>query len=682
MTENDYFALIDNCSLGKKLPDALYMHKTGLKQEPELNKLSQKAARIAGLESERYNVIKFGLKKQKISLLDYPAFFDEAFPPLSTSWTVDLLNETARCTRYNPAGNGPILHRKELLLTLDHPRHAEFSELTQSAEQAGLLDDKRHIGFRHYWNEVLQACGYGVEGNALVKIRPDEGARERIRIRRHKTAIHRNKLSSPVKLLWLHDFLNGTYSIFDYGCGRGDDVQALTEHNLDAAGWDPYFAPELTKKRSDIVNLGFVLNVIEDPTERKEALLGAASLADKLLVVSVLLGGRSAMEKHRLFQDGVITSRDTFQKYYSQEELSKYIEEVLEVSPIAVSPGCFYIFFDGAEEQNFLARRQRSYQPNASLPASRLARVKPGTPKKPRKARPRKPNKYELFADLAEKFWNSCLQLGRVPGSDEFEDHDELIANLGKPKTVFNYLVRKFGTEELKKSQEARKADLLVFLALNMFEQRKSFKSLPKNLQKDIRMFLGSYSKALEQAKILLFSVGAREIILKHVLNIKTEGIGFLEGNHSLILHTSLLKNLPPVLRVLLGCAARMYGDIEHADLVKIHLQSAKVSVMNYDDFEGKSLPMLLERVKIDLGRQKVHFFDYGKIDNSQLLFYKSRYLPGNHPMLEQQARFDDDLSKLEFLDLSGYGPSQKQFFELMESAGFSTSGFSITQQR
>ena len=36
---------------------------------------------------------------------------------------------------------------------------------------------------------------------------------------------------------------------------------------LDAVGWDPHFAPDTPKEPTDVVNLGFVINVIEDSDE-------------------------------------------------------------------------------------------------------------------------------------------------------------------------------------------------------------------------------------------------------------------------------------------------------------------------------------------------------------------------------------------------------------------------------
>ena len=42
-----------------------------------------------------------------------------------------------------------------------------------------------------------------------------------------------------------------------------------------------------------------------------------------------------------------------------------------------------------------------------------------------------------------------------------------------------------------------------------------------------------------------------------------------------------------------------------------MYLQSGKVSFQNYDDFEGFENPNLVERVKVDLSRLRVDYFDY-----------------------------------------------------------------------
>ena len=115
-------------------------------------------------------------------------------------------------------------------------------------------------------------------------------------------------------------FLDGSQSVFDYGCGRGDDLRLLSGLNVPSSGWDPPFRPDAERESADIVNLGFVLNVIEDPYERRETLKAAFALARKVLIVSVMLGYQSKRAQFAAYEDGVRTQRNTFQKYYVQNE--------------------------------------------------------------------------------------------------------------------------------------------------------------------------------------------------------------------------------------------------------------------------------------------------------------------------------------------------------------------------
>ena len=53
------------------------------------------------------------------------------------------------------------------------------------------------------------------------------------------------------------------------------DVETLIEAGFNAGGWDLHYFPETELKPADVVNLGFVLNVIEDAIEREDALKNA-----------------------------------------------------------------------------------------------------------------------------------------------------------------------------------------------------------------------------------------------------------------------------------------------------------------------------------------------------------------------------------------------------------------------
>ena len=130
-------------------------------------------------------------------------------------------------------------------------------------------------------------------------------------IPRHKTAIHRTDLSRPLKCALRDGLLGCGTSLFDYGCGHGHDLDLCHSQGIAAAGWDPVFRPDVPLQHADVVNLGFVLNVIEDTAERAAALGHAWRLAGRLLVVAAQVHvagrGHSAVE----FGDGVLTRRGT-----------------------------------------------------------------------------------------------------------------------------------------------------------------------------------------------------------------------------------------------------------------------------------------------------------------------------------------------------------------------------------
>ena len=92
-------------------------------------------------------------------------------------------------------------------------------------------------------------------------------------IERHRAAIPRIDLSRPVKLAIEWEILNTNLTFFDYGCGYGGDVERTKKLGYKSAGWDPYYFPDVELRSTDIVNLSYIINVIEDPEERDRALI-------------------------------------------------------------------------------------------------------------------------------------------------------------------------------------------------------------------------------------------------------------------------------------------------------------------------------------------------------------------------------------------------------------------------
>ncbi|MCJ8320667.1 MAG: DNA phosphorothioation-associated putative methyltransferase, partial [Colwellia sp.] len=365
MNAEQFKELVNSLDVGKKLPDSIYFHKDTFSDVPEaLSKFIKIVAKALKIEDANWNLIKVFRNDFRLSLLNYPLFFEDSYPALEQSVNVDLTKLSHRITSYSEQENPPILHRKETMVPKDHEFHDHFCMLTQEGEAAGLYENNRMIGFRNSWERLITKHGYElVDGRLFRNSAVNSNVNNEKEIDRHKTAIVRHELSAPMKTLAKNGFLSGEFSIFDYGCGRGDDIRELEAHGIDALGWDPNFRPDSEIINSDVVNIGFVINVIEDQDERIGAVLGAWEAAGKLLVISAMLANESYLAQFKPYKDGVITSRNTFQKYFSQAELKSYIERTLDDEPIAISPGIFYVFKDKALEQHFLQNRhKRSYQ--------------------------------------------------------------------------------------------------------------------------------------------------------------------------------------------------------------------------------------------------------------------------------------------------------------------------------
>ena len=120
-----------------------------------------------------------------------------------------------------------------------------------------------------------------------------------------------------------------------------------------------------------------------------------------------------------------------------------------------------------------------------------------------------------------------------------------------------------------------------------MTKLRKRFlrREIPLRIKNDIRSFFGDLSSAQTRARDLLFAAGDPGEI-----DIACEGVDVgWQDEDSLMIHRSLLGELPPILRIYVHCAAYRYGDPAQADVIKIHKHSGKITFQHYDDFDGKA---------------------------------------------------------------------------------------------
>jgi len=436
-------------------------------------------------------------------------------------------------------------------------------------------------------------------------------------VERHKTAIGRADLSRPIKLALTDGLVCPKTPIFDYGCGRGQDISRLSSMGFKINGWDPFFRPDAPRNPAAIVNLGYVVNVIEDPRERDEALRDAWSLAKSVLVVSARLTAE-AREGAEIsdHSDGHLTSRGTFQKLFEQTELRNWIEQTLRVSALPAGPGVFYVFRDDEARVAFQASRyrRRAVAPRFSRSETLF-------------------NEHEAILQPLIDFW---AKRGRMPADHELgSDMGPLLEIFGSAKRAFQVIKRVTDAKEWDAIAAERAQDLQLYLALSQFDGRPRYSDLPEELKHDVKAFFSTYTKACQVADELLFSLGDPEVI---EASCKSSEVGKLTPS-AIYVHESAIEALPPILRLYEGCARGYIGRVDGANLIKLHRGDPKVSYLTYPEFETDPHPALAHSLTVNLQTFRLKSRRYTGQRNPPILHRKETFVAPDHPLYAKFAR-------------------------------------------
>ena len=147
--------------------------------------------------------------------------------------------------------------------------------------------------------------------------------------KRGNTAISRQAMSRPmVKMLKASMFDNKR--VLDYGCGKGFDVEQLKSLGFDITGYEPFASDKYLQVPSgsfDIITNNYVLNVIENPEERKE-LIEKMKKMSKVVVITVRSDKKSIKNTWKKYNDGYLTPKNTFQKIYDEKSLKEEFGDV------------------------------------------------------------------------------------------------------------------------------------------------------------------------------------------------------------------------------------------------------------------------------------------------------------------------------------------------------------------
>ena len=92
------------------------------------------------------------------------------------------------------------------------------------------------------------------------------------------------------------------------------------------------------------------------------------------------------------------------------------------------------------------------------------------------------------------------------------------------------------------------------------------------------------------------------------------------------------MNKLPPLLRVYEGCASRVYGRLENANIVKIYYNRPKISYLYYPDFDTVAHPTLKTTMEVDLQSLAIVYNDISDNPNPPILHHKDALVAPDYP--------------------------------------------------
>ena len=431
---------------------------------------------------------------------------------------------------------------------------------------------------------------------------PGEWASER-----HQTAIGRGNLSYPARQAITDGLFEQTSHILDFGCGRGQDVERMRSAGYGIQGWDPHYFPDTVRAPAEAVLLAYVLNVIEDPIERRATLQEAWSLTNSVLVVAARLTWDSSKVVGLEQNDGVRTSRGTFQHLFHPKELREFVEEATQARCVAASPGIVYAFRNDESRLRYLARR--------ITPEFAWGNI----------------SEYSALLDSYIRFFESR---GRAPSLEELpEDLMSTIEQVGIKR--LESATRRASNQNVV-AQAAKKSTLnvLLYLGTEIFNGRSRLGDLPVGLRADIRKFFRSYKEATARADRLLLKLRDSS----YVRSAMRGSVGKMTPS-ALYVHKRALSKIPVVLQLYEHCGAIAAGRPTNFDVLKLHHDQHAVSWLGYKDFDKDPHPKLDWAYLVSFPDLETRFTDYSTRSNRPLLHRKEEFISTDDANYEKFSR-------------------------------------------
>jgi DNA phosphorothioation-associated putative methyltransferase len=388
------------------------------------------------------------------------------------------------------------------------------------------------------------------------------------------------------------------------------------------------------------VNLGYVLNVVEDPAERHKILVHAYGLASQVLVVAVRVD--RSLEGATDYGDGFLTNARTFQKIYGQSEFREYLERVLARRINTAALGIAYVFKDEQTERRYLANRAFT-------------------------------RRLEYRTDLIEQFAKSAVagrfvrlanKLGRMPTPEEFTGFPRLVEVFGSPQRIERLTLRYVNQTAFDGSRAQRREDILAYFAMLQLQGLRPppIGVLPTSIQSDIKSIWASYRAAQTEGEKFLFGMGNPDLVRAAYASV---GFGKVVASE-FYLHRSVEDEMPALLRLLIFAARQIVGEVAY-DVLKIAQDGRVLSFLSYPDFDVDPHPALHHRVRVYLPKAAYDIRGYDA--NPPILHRKDTLVAPSYPHYEKFRRLTEEEEAHGLLSLPNIG-YRTAWLQLLQEKG------------
>jgi DNA phosphorothioation-associated putative methyltransferase len=450
-----------------------------------------------------------------------------------------------------------------------------------------------------------------------------------------------------------HGLVRPGTSVLDYGCGHGDDVRHLRDLGISATGWDPHYHPEKPLEQADVVNLGYVLNVVEDIQERAAVLARAFQLAQHLLIVAVRVD--HGPQTGEAFNDGLITNRSGFQKIYTQAEFRSFVEGVCGRAPAMSGLGIGYLFKNPEWESLYL-QHAVAYRPVVAS-ASAIEEFR--------------------ASEVGREFINVARSLARLPRPREFPRFELLQQRFGSPQRILRLAAAVLDPKQLEHLRQSRRESFLVYFAAMRLQglTMPSFGLLPQATQADILSIWPSFKAARSEGENFLYSLGRSERVESAMRESK---IGKFVGD-ALYAHRSVEDQLPAICRLQIFAARQIVGQQDY-DVVKLAADGRRVSFLKYPNFDRVPHPSLSSSLIVYLPKAEYSYRDFSSSSNPPILHRKDSLVDGAYPQFRKFTSLTRQEERHGLLSRSDIG--HKQLWEqILADRGFSLRGHRLVRR-